>query len=235
MTAEPRKDTPRNTTTVNGIISPEETAKVAQDLVCGVRLLSSDQGYRALAELVDRIPDLERDVREKDRRLKKASEDSENRENAHAAELKKNLWLYGDETDRFRKEKASLERKIKELQTTLSEKETKIFGLEKRDEDLKIAGRKLEDAYKGRTSKLKEKESELASLAKQAKESQKEIENLSTTLKGAQSQASILKQSLDQCEQHNTRLTKELQTTHKELEELRGFSVPLQVTDPKVV
>jgi chromosome segregation ATPase len=178
---------------------------------------------------------LEKEILEKDIKLKRASENLENRERAHVAELRTNLWLYSDDADRFRKEIANHAQQAKELEMTLLQKETVISDLEKKEESLKNAGRKLEDAYKEKASKLKEKEVELVRLKKQAEDSQTEIRNLSASLKGSQNQVAVLKQTLDQCKQRNTQLNEKLETTCKRLEGLRGMSVTLENTDPKPV
>jgi chromosome segregation ATPase len=235
MSADAKKDLSGNATTVNGIVSPKETAKIAQDLVRGLRTFTSEQGFRDLAELVDRIPKLEKEILEKDTKLKRASEDLENGERTHAAELRKNLRLYGDDANRFRKEITNLEQQAKELQITLVQKETAISDLGKKEESLKNAGRKFEDAYKEKASKLKEKELELVKLKKQAEDSQTEIRNLSTSLKGSHYQVTVLKQTLDQCKQRNTQLEERLETACRGLEDLRGMSAILEDTDLKAV
>jgi chromosome segregation ATPase len=235
MSTDPREDLSGDAPTINGIVSPQETAKIAQNLVRGLRTFTSDQGFRDLAELVDRIPKLEKEILEKDIKLKRASEDLKNGERTHATELKRNLWLYGDDANRFRKEIANLEQQAKELQTTLVQKEIVISDLGKKEESLKNAGRKLEDAYKEKASKLKEKEVELVKLKKKAEDSQTEIKNLSVSLKGSQNQVTVLKQTLDQCEKRNTQLNEKLETTCRGLEDLRGMSATLENTDPKAV
>ena len=204
---------------------------MTQNLVRVVEIFKSDRAYRELAELINRIPRLEQDIAEKETKLQRASEDLENARKEHTAELKRNLWLYSDEYDRFRNEKTTLEQQVKDLQAALKEKEGTISGLEKREEDLKSAGRKFEDAYKGKISKLKEKEGELAKMINEARESSTKIENLSAALKESRGQESAMKESLEKFKQRNAKLKKELDTTGRALEEIQKYSVPLEKTN----
>src|SRR3954463_16646791 len=129
MSIEEIKNTSGEMSPENSVIPPSEVAKMAQNLVRVVEIFKSDRVYRELAELMDRIPKLEQDIAEKEMKLQGASEDLENARREHTAELKRNLWLYSDEYDRFRNEKAALEQQVKDLQAVLKEKENAISGL----------------------------------------------------------------------------------------------------------
>lgn len=231
MSTEEGKGASKEVRTIDGIISPEDTTKIARNFVKASKAFSSDQGFRDVAELIDRIPKLEKDIQEKEKKLKRVSDDLENEKTTHVAELKRSLRLYGEESHRFENDRIAFKQRIKDLQEELVKKETSISEHEKMKEELKSAGRKLEEAYKIKSTKLKEKESEIVKINKQMEVNQDEIEKLSAELKEMRRQVSIQEQSLEQAKERNARLDGELDATRGALQNLQKYSKPLVNTN----
>jgi chromosome segregation ATPase len=167
MATEIRTEVPKEETVMNGISSPEEAGRLARNFINALEHFRSEQGYQSLAELVDRIPELEADLQGKDKALAKAGEELGNEKRTHAAERERTLQLYADESGRFRNERVSLEQRISDLQTTVSEKERHITVLKLREEELKASGRKVEETCKGKINQLREKENKLTAVTNQ--------------------------------------------------------------------
>jgi chromosome segregation ATPase len=233
MSANAGKVIPK--TTANGISSLEEASGVTRAFVSAVKVLSSDNGYQHLVELVDRIPKLEADLREKEKALKAADENWKNGQTTHTAELKKHLQLYAEGTERVGKEKVGLEQKIVDLQKNLDLKNKEIAGLREKEESLKEAGRKIETLYKGMKTKLEEKDNEINVLKNQGHENKTMIETLNASQKASQNETSALKKSLDQAQLHNGHIGKSLEVALRRLKEMDSYTVKLTETDPNIM
>jgi chromosome segregation ATPase len=231
MSTQVNGEVPRKETVMVGINSHAEAGKLARKLVDAVESLRSEHGYQCLAELVDRIPKLEADIREKEKALKKAGEELEDEKRTHAVERQTSLRLYTEESAHFKVEKVGLEKQITDLRSTISKKDEMITDLRKREDGLKVAGRKLEETCKGKISQLNGKEKELKEITEQLEKSQKENKTLSATKEAIERQGTALKKSLDEAQQRNIQLDKDVKIVRGNLEELRSFSVELEDTD----
>ena len=231
MSTEVNEEIQRGTSVVEGINSPEKAARIARSFINALEAFRSEHGFQSLAELVDRIPQLEADKREKDKALRKASEDLGDEIRRHAAERQTTLQLYADESDRFRNERDVLKKQITDLQSTVSERDETIAALRKRGEELKAEGRKTEETCEGMINQLKKKEGELMAITKQLEGSQTQIKSLSGILKATKSEESALRKSLEEAQLRNAHLDKDLKIVRGKLGELHSFSVQLKDTD----
>jgi chromosome segregation ATPase len=232
MSTKANQETSRVEPAINGINSLEDMARMTRDFVEAVEVFRSTNGYQSLVELIDRIPKMEADIQQKENALRKADEDLEKEKRAHAAERERSLQSYADESERFRKEKVGMEQRLTGLQKTSSEKDENIIVLKRREEELKAAGKKVEESCRVKINLLKEKETGLLKISKQLEESQIQVTSLLATLKARKNEVSALKRSLEEAQQSNVHLEKDLVTLRARNEELENFSVQLVDTDP---
>jgi hypothetical protein len=133
MSTQVNGEVPRKETVMVGISSPAEAGRLARIFVDTVENLRSEPGYQGLAELVDRIPKLEADVREKEKALKKAGEELEDEKRTHAVERQTSLRLYAEESAHSKIEKVGLDKQITDLRSAISKKDEMITDLRARD------------------------------------------------------------------------------------------------------
>ena len=213
------------------INSPEEAVEMVRQFQSTVTAFSSEPAYRNLAEVVDRIPQLEADLRERVKTSKLADETYERERVSHKNELRKSLDLYQEKYDQFRKVEAGFQKRIADLNGLLAEKDKSIVGLEKTETDLKAAGREVKETYKTTKNKLKETELQVAQLKKSSQDDQAKIESLSTTLRKHQTDNATLTKALVETRQNSTQIEKTLNATKLSLDEIRSYSVPLNNVD----
>lgn len=218
---------------LNGIKSPEDSAAIARNFVKAFQAFNSEHGFQILAEIVDRIPKFESEIREKNQLLQKAREDLDQEKEKHADKQRESLWLYNDESARFRNERGSLMQRIDGLQEELAKKEDINRDLEQKVDEMKKSGRRLKEHYDTNTSKLKEKEVELTEMTKRFEESQIQNKKNGATLAASQKEVTNLKKMLEEAYQRNVQIAEDLEAARGQLGVFEGFSVRLVNTDPK--
>lgn len=231
MTTDAGKKISQRDSVVSSINSPEEATEVVREFLSALEAFKSEHGFRSLAELVDRVPKLEADLREKERTLKLADETNERERATQRDELKKNLQLYNEEVVQFQKDKSGLEQQNINLKTKMTLKDKAIAELEGKEATLKEAYRKIEDKCTAMKAKLKAKDGEITQLAQQNQDNQVRVEKFTADLRKSQSETSAAKSSLHELQQHNVQLDKVLRLTQAQQEEIASYSVPLEKID----
>jgi chromosome segregation ATPase len=235
MATDADKKPSRRDSVVSNINSPEEAVEVARQFQSAVKVFSSDHAYRSLAEVVDRIPRLEANLREQEKTLEQANETCERERVDHARQLERNLRTYTEHYDQFREAESGFKKQIITLENHLGDKDRLIVQLKEREATSKVAEGKSEEECKRLKIKLKDKEDEVAQLKKVNQEGQAKVESLSATLQKHQKNATALSTSLNQSREQSAQLNKALNSTRLQLEEMKSYSVRLENIDIDVL
>ncbi|KAJ8104500.1 hypothetical protein OPT61_g10725 [Boeremia exigua] len=260
MATDAKTQPPRRDSVVGSVNSPEEAAEVVRGFTNALKAFSSEPGFQSLAELVDRIPQLESEVREKEKMLKSANEASQREDIAHENALRKNIQLNNEEVVKMQKKLGSLAQENKNLNTTIAHKDEAIVKIQKqmgnleqenanlktkiaqkddaiaksevRETSLKEAGRKIGDSYKALKAKLEAKDGEIAKLQQQNQDSHAKGASLGAELKKTQAEVSTTRASLREAKERAGKLEDALKAVQLQQQEVASYSVPLEHIDP---
>jgi chromosome segregation ATPase len=235
MSTKTRQAPLRIISSVNGISSLPDSLRKAQDIKAAIVSFVSETGFDELSRLADRIPQLEKETREKDDQIEVLTTQLDNERKQHVAEQQKELRTYNRMYDEFRDGKTLLQNRVDELQDALQKKDTAVAGLQKELEDFKTKGRELEAKFKAKITKLKEKEQDIASLQEQLQEAQASADNSSKKLSESRGRVVKLEESLEKSRSQHDNLKTEFDATTGKLNELLSFAVPLDDLDLRTV
>jgi chromosome segregation ATPase len=208
---------------------------MAQNLKAAVESIASNEGFRTFSHLIDQIPQLEKDIETKENQLKELYSQLRSERDNHATQEQNALSAYDKKYDMFKKENATLQDKIAQLQTDVKGKEGKNTELQTALERVETIGRKLKAEYDTKTSRLKEREQEITDLKNQVQGFQAKAIESSKKLSEARNRVAKLEESLDKSIHQHEVLKKDFNKTEGRLEELLNFSVPLRDRDLQTV
>lgn len=231
MATDANKQTPRQDSVVGSINSPEEAAEVVRGFNTALKALNTGPGFKNLVELVDQIPRLESEIREKEKTLKSANEAIKREKVAQDSALKKNLQHYSEEVAQVQKQKSSLEQQASTLKISLSQKDDAIAKFEGTQASLKEAGRKIESTCKALKNELKTKDGEIAQLQQQSQDNNVKIASLAADLKKAHADVSNSKASLRDAKERGGMLEDALKAVQLQQQEVAGYAVRLEPLD----
>jgi chromosome segregation ATPase len=235
MSTAPKQTSAQVGPAINGITSMSDSLSMAQNLKAAVESIASNEGFRTFSHLIDQIPQLEKDIETKENQLKELYSQLRSERDNHSTQEQNALSAYDKKYDMFKKENATLQDKIAQLQTDVKGKEGKNTELQTALERVETIGRKLKAEYDTKTSRLKEREQEITDLKNQAQGFQATAIESSKKLSEARNRVAKLEESLDKSIRQHEVLKKDFNETEGRLEELLNFSVPLRDRDLQTV
>ncbi|KAF2195054.1 hypothetical protein K469DRAFT_2802 [Zopfia rhizophila CBS 207.26] len=231
MSTQTKQPPPRVDSPIDGISSLSDSLSLSQNFMTALKSFTSDTRVQAVSQAIDRIPELEKNIQEREKRVKQLNAELDNKNRNHSIELQNSLKVYRVAYDEFKEETRTLQRKIDEMQEVLRKRERTISELKSKEEELKSNGRKVEDMYKTKVAKLKEKEQELKGTKERAEKGEKKADDLSIKWTESRNRVVVLEQSLEASRNQNATLTETLNSTTGRLNQLESFAVPLYDVD----
>lgn len=202
-----------------------ETLTKAQSIHDAISSFALESGFRALSELVDEIPRLEKGIKEKDDIIGKLHNEMTAGELEQAFYNQKQLKVFQDKYDEWKKEKSDLHSMVKDLQEISQEKGTEISTLEKQLKDRAIRVEELEAENDKISKMLERRDLEIADLETKLEDVQVNVDDLSEELRESQDRVATLETSQNEREVKHQKLKEESTKTRDKLKELIQFSV----------
>ncbi|KAH8704351.1 hypothetical protein GQ44DRAFT_778190 [Phaeosphaeriaceae sp. PMI808] len=231
MASKTKQAPARASPAINGMASLSDSLRMAENLKASITFFSSDNGFHALSQLTDQIPQLEKDIKGRDDRIKELTAQLDTERKHHVAEQRSGLENYNRKYDEYNDEKAALKRRIDGLQTSIQEKDTATTALQNELENYKTIGRELETKFKAKIAKLKEKEQEIENLRAELQKVRTSADDSSKKLSESRSRVVKLEGSLKESKNRHDSLKTEFDETNGRLNELLSFSAPLDDLD----
>jgi chromosome segregation ATPase len=224
----PLSDSRAMATNIKAVNTPlSDSLIMANNIKAAITAFASDSGLQMLSQLIDRIPELNKDIVKKDGQIQELSAQLATGKENHFADQQKQLQVFADMYDAWRDEKARLQSTAEGRQKDLEEKIKEMTALQATLDDLKIKAKNLETKLKEKVSILKEKEQKIEALEKLHQKVQANAEEYSVKL--GQSRIRVTQQEtiLGDYKAEHERLKKEYATTKKERDEVLGYSAPM--------
>jgi chromosome segregation ATPase len=224
----PLSDSRTMANNIKAVITPlSDSLIMANNIKAAITAFASDSGLQMLSQLIDRIPELNKDIVKKDDQIQELSAQLATGKENHFADQQKQLQVFADMYDAWRDEKARLQSTAEGRKKDLEEKIKEMAALQATLDDLKIKSKNLETKLKEKVSTLKEKEQKIEALEKLHQKVQANAEEYSVKL--GQSRIRVTQQEtiLGDYKAEHERLKKEYATTKKERDEVLGYSAPM--------
>lgn len=216
---------------VNGISSLSDSLSMAQNLRAAISSFASQEGFHILSQLTDLIPQLNKNIGERDDRIEGLVKQVEIERNSHSTEQQKQLEVYSGKYDTWKEEKAIFQKTIEELQNEIHKEHSAVTARQNELEDYKAKGRELESKYKEKVAKLKGKDQEIKDLRDKLRESEADAADSSKNWSESRDREAKLQASLKMSRDQHNKLKQEFGVTNERLNELLSFTTPLHDVD----
>ena len=203
------------------------STQILQGFVTNVRKLASDDSYKAIADIVDEIPQLKTHIKSKDSELDNLKAEINSLKATHANRIQENLDTYCTQHRKLEGEKDQLSREISTLTANLKQRDIAAAERRQVQDDLKgqldLANKSLEKEKRNSVAAS----TETTKLRQDLKGKDIEIEKLKERLRNERAQVSKVMSQLQNLSDEKTSLQQELQSSMVSLSEIDGFRTKL--------
>jgi DNA repair exonuclease SbcCD ATPase subunit len=219
---------PARADSVIGITSLSDSFRMAHDLQAAIASFASGDGLHRLSMLTDKIPELEKDVEERDNRISQLAAQLATEQENHSTYNRKQLDTYNGQYDAWKVKEASLQGTTEKLQKELEARDKKISTLEMEREELKAKGREVAEKFRASSNNMKEKEQEIKRLKQLVTEAQGNVISYSKQLSDLQTRTTMLEKSSKAYKMENETNKAECNAYKDRLSQVLSFSVTLE-------
>ena len=196
MAASAKQGHARVDSAVNGIDSLPDTFVTARTLHTAVKSYASDEGFRTLSTLVDEIPRLTKDLKERDNAIKRLQDDLAVCKEKHSSYNEIQLEGFQRKYDKWNEETTSLQSMLETAQRMCQEKDEHILTLQERLENNEVNTKNLEEEKDSISKMLDERDLEANDLETKLDDLQAIADELREELEESQNQAALSEASL---------------------------------------
>lgn len=215
----------------NGSTTMNDTFEQARILQKTIQSFASNDGFRFLSHLTDQIPELKKNIQERDKRIEELLAQLENEKKSHIADDQKQLKTYTNAYETWKDEKLALNKNIQKLEATIQAKEAALETLTAQLGGVKTRCSDLAKDLDVTTEELKQRKEEVKSLAGELRNARADIASHSDNFKKSQSQVASLQNSLKVKTDDLGKLKEEATRTKDRLSQMLKFSAPMKALD----
>jgi chromosome segregation ATPase len=219
----------------NGINSLDDSIILATNLKNAISSFASNDGFNLLSLLIDRIPQLEKDINEKDNEIKKKDEQikvlevkATSDKEGYTANQQKSLEVYSLAYDKWTQKRATLQSQMESKEAILKEKNEAVMKLQTDLENFKTKRHELEAESKEMITRLTKRDQDIAILKNQLQQARESLSGYSEKLTKSQSQVAELEDLKRKNKNESEKLRSDYSVLRDRMKEVTKLSVPLK-------
>jgi chromosome segregation ATPase len=227
MAAEPTLGHPRTDSGVGGIDSISKTIFTAQSFCTAVSSFASDNGFQALNELLNLLPQLKDEIQARDGTIRDLEAKLAAQEKSHSDYTREQLLGFEDRYDEWNEENDTLQSKVEELKEASKKKDSKMAELRGELEVKEARVGDLEREHTQITKRLKERNQQIGELEARLQKTHVEADDLKEELRKLHGQMAVLQKSFEEEVNKYQSLKDKATKTRERYRELVQFSVEI--------
>jgi chromosome segregation ATPase len=231
MAANPKATHTRADSAIDGIDSIPKTFATAQSFCTAVSSFASHNGVQAITELLQLLPQREKEIRIKDDTIRDLNAKSATEKDSHSAYTRKLLSDFEDRYEDWTDESTGLQNEVDALKAASREKVTEITALRKDLEDHKTKVEDLEKDHTHVTMRFKEQNNRLIELEAKMERTQADSAARAQKLKESQEQMTVQKRLFNEEAKRHRTLKDEANKLEQRVQTFDQFSVKIQELD----
>jgi chromosome segregation ATPase len=215
---------------VDSVIDAEpisQTLATAQKYCSAMSLLASENGFRALSEVLELLPRRENEIRTRDETIKDLNTKLAAQEKSHKAFNQKQMENFEERYSDWDEEKTTLQGEVEELEEAAKDQDMEVEALRR---ELEKTNSRVKDFEEERTKNikgLKKLEQQVAELEGKLQNTQANADKHKNELEGSYDQVAALKKSLEEETNKVSNLVTRTTKMKERLETFRQFSVEI--------
>lgn len=206
---------------------PASSVQNLEALVINVRKLASDDSYKAIANILDEIPQLKAQIQSKDAELDHLKAEINSLKTTHANRVQENLDIYCTQRGKLEGEKDHLSREISTLTANIEQRDVAAAEHHQLQKELRGQLDLANKSVKEEKKKLVAANADIKKLREDLKGKDTGIEKLKESLHNQMGQVTKVKSQLENLLKQKTSLQQELQLSTAKLSEIEGFTTNL--------
>ena len=207
------------------------TTKAAlKDIIRSARALASDRNMSRILELLDKVPELEEEIKSKDSQIEKLNVEMNEKEADHKKTHQRSLSSYVESHEEMRREIVAKGNSITSLQSELIQKD-KIESMKRNESNLTDQIENLQNNAKSQREMSKKDEATIKELRNSVATTQAANEKLQVTAQEHDMMLSKSDADLKRYEIQNETLRKEYRQILRQLEDIKSLAEPLHLDD----
>lgn len=231
MAGEPRSGHARADSAIDGIDPITKTLVTAQDFCAAVSSLASHDGFKVLTEVLDLLPQREKDIKTRDDTIRHLEDNLAAQEKSHKARTQQQISDFEDRFQNWIEERNALDTRSEELQAISDVKDKELAVLQ---EDLEMNKSRVEDLegdITQKTMRLKDMAQQAGIVEAKLQKMQTAVDNHPKEVEQSRNDIAALKKSLEDNENDYRILEEKASKTKKRIEHLLRFSAKMEELD----
>lgn len=231
MAGEPISGHARADSAIDGIDPVTKTLVTARDFCTAVSSLATEDGFKVLVEVLDLLPQREKDIKTRDDTIRRLEDKLAAQEKSHKARTQQQISDFEDRFQNWFDERNEYNTRSEELQKKSDKKDKELTLLQ---EDLKMHKSRVEDLE----GKITQKNTMLRDMAQQAgildanlQKMQTAVDNHLKEVEQSHNDIAALKKSLEDSKNIYRILEDKASKMKKRIEHLLQFSVKMEELD----